>query len=289
MLRIGCKSQDFYFSTDPHVPLLKNTSLCPLSKLSRFLVDWFGHFTWSCPGACFVLSLIGLEKECFYTSRGGQGSLPLYSGLPKHVQGQFSGAIKQPKEKVLGSDIPRTSRGHSRGRVSKNFGQARQSLCADIHHPNARTGGHKKKLRAEKHRPDFSFPKFEHKLKDSFTARICIWERSDLLHSPEKARPGISTKKKIPKKYPPARDSGLRENTPKIPKKYPRNTKKPVLEFFFGITGVFGRYFLGIFVEFPGRVISGLCSRSGRSQICMHGHAKLWPAFLPTLVCESSS
>ena len=68
------------------------------------------------------------------------------------------------------------------------------------------------------------------------------------------------------------------KNTPEIPKKIP---KMGIL----GILGVFFRYFRGIlgeilgvqnfgpggifsvfFVEIPGRAISGLCSRSGRSQ-----------------------
>ena len=84
--------------------------------------------------------------------------------------------------------------------------------------------------------------------------------------------------RKMPKKYPPARHSGLPEFTPKIPRKYqkipPEYQKCAFLVLFF-------RYFLGIFLgfqnfgprgiflvffmEIPERAISGLCSRSGRS------------------------
>ena len=49
--------------------------------------------------------------------------------------------------------------------------------------------------------------------------------------------------RKIPKKYPPGRNSGLPEFTPKIPgkyrKKYPQNTKNAHFRYFFGISGVF--------------------------------------------------
>ena len=91
------------------------------------------------------------------------------------------------------------------------------------------------------------------------------------------ARPGISTKntEKIPpgpkfwtpRIYP--------QNTPKIPKKYPQNTPNAHFWYFIGILGVFswgsrisaqGVFFSVFFVEIPGGAISGLCSRSGRSQ-----------------------
>ena len=84
--------------------------------------------------------------------------------------------------------------------------------------------------------------------------------------------------RKIPKKYPP----GLKfwtpgiypQNTPKIPKKYPKIQKMSVLVFFRYFRGIFfgfqnfgpGGIFSVFFVEIPGRAISGLCSRSGRSQ-----------------------
>ena len=45
--------------------------------------------------------------------------------------------------------------------------------------------------------------------------------------------------RKIPKKYPPARNSGLPEFTPKIPKKYPQNTKNEHFWYVWGIFGVF--------------------------------------------------
>ena len=59
-----------------------------------------------------------------------------------------------------------------------------------------------------------------------------------------------------------------------MPKKYPQNTKNARFGYFFGIfaAGVPefqpGGYFFSIFVEIPGRAISGvsLCSRSGCSQ-----------------------
>ena len=86
-------------------------------------------------------------------------------------------------------------------------------------------------------------------------------------------RPGIYTK-------------NAEKNTPQAetlnPKKIPPKTRKPKMDIF-GIFGVCFRYFQGIFgvnsgspefragvsvffVEIPGRAISGLCSRSGRSQ-----------------------
>ena len=85
--------------------------------------------------------------------------------------------------------------------------------------------------------------------------------------------------RKILKNYPPGRNSGT-------PTKYPKNTEKIPKIRIFGIFRVFfwyfrgilgvnsgspefraGGYFFGVFfVEIPGRAISGLCSRSGRSQ-----------------------
>ena len=85
--------------------------------------------------------------------------------------------------------------------------------------------------------------------------------------------------RKIPKKYPSGRNSGT-------PTKYPKNTEKipkirifGILGVFFGIFGVFwglilgvqnfgpGGIFFGIFRGNSGSGISGLCSRSGRSQL----------------------
>ena len=52
--------------------------------------------------------------------------------------------------------------------------------------------------------------------------------------------------RKIPKKYPPARNSGLQEFTPKIPRKYRKNTPKiPKMHIL-----VFFWYFWGIFLGF---------------------------------------
>ena len=62
--------------------------------------------------------------------------------------------------------------------------------------------------------------------------------------------------RKMPKKYPPARNSGLPEFTPKIPRKYRKNTPKMPKNthfwYFFDIFGVFSwgspeGYFFGIF------------------------------------------
>ena len=84
--------------------------------------------------------------------------------------------------------------------------------------------------------------------------------------------------RKIPKKYPRPEILDSQNLAPKYPentKKYPRNTKKCAFWLFFGIFGVFlgapefrpGGLFSVFFVEIPGRAISGLCSRSGRSQL----------------------
>ena len=91
------------------------------------------------------------------------------------------------------------------------------------------------------------------------------------------ARPGISMKntEKIP--------LGQEFWSPKkIPQKYRKNTKNAYFWHFVGIFSVFSGYFGGkfwspefraggifsvFFVEIPGRAISGLCSRSGRSQL----------------------
>ena len=88
---------------------------------------------------------------------------------------------------------------------------------------------------------------------------------------------------KCRKKYPPGpkfRTPGIyQKNTPKIPPKYQK------CAFFWAFSPVFWGYFLGvpessalgyffgIFVEIPGRTISGLSSRSGRSQ----GQRKCFP------------
>ena len=92
------------------------------------------------------------------------------------------------------------------------------------------------------------------------------------------ARPGSSTKN-TEKRPPRAEILEPQENTPKILE----NTKNTHFLYFRDIfsvlSGYFGGIFLGFqnfgpgglfsafFVEIPGRVISGLCSRSGRSQI----------------------
>ena len=59
-------------------------------------------------------------------------------------------------------------------------------------------------------------------------------------------RPDPEFPRKIPKKYPLARNSGLLEFTPKMPRKYRKNTPKIPKMCIFGIWGVFFRYFLGV-------------------------------------------
>ena len=74
----------------------------------------------------------------------------------------------QPKEEVFGTDVPRTSGGHSRGypdpklRSGRSKSWKNKHLGADIHDPKARTSTTLRdfqKLRSEKLRAEFSFPK----------------------------------------------------------------------------------------------------------------------------------
>ena len=76
----------------------------------------------------------------------------------------------QPKEEVFGTDIPRTSGGHSRGypdpklRSGQSKSWKNKHLGADIHDPKARTSmtlREFQKLRSEKLRADFSCPRIE--------------------------------------------------------------------------------------------------------------------------------
>ena len=84
---------------------------------------------------------------------------------------------------------------------------------------------------------------------------------------------------KIPKNYPPPAEILEPQKKPKNTEKIP---KTGIFGYFFGIFLVFSGhlgvnsaslefhpagYFFGILVEIPGRAISGLCSRSGRSQV----------------------
>ena len=73
----------------------------------------------------------------------------------------------QPKEEVLGTDIPRTSGGHSRGypgpklRPGRSNSWKNKHVSADIHDPKARTSTTLRgfqKLRSEKLWAEFSFP-----------------------------------------------------------------------------------------------------------------------------------
>ena len=76
-------------------------------------------------------------------------------------------------------------------------------------------------------------------------------------------RPEILDSQNLPPKCP--------ENTEKIPPKYQKCTFLVFSRYFWGIFLGFQNFgprgiFLVFFVEIPGRAISGLCSRSGRSQ-----------------------
>ena len=81
----------------------------------------------------------------------------------------FSRTKNQPKEEVLGTDIPRTSGGHSRGypgpklRSGNSKSWKNKHLGADIHDPKARTSTTLRdfqKLRSEELWAEFSFPIF---------------------------------------------------------------------------------------------------------------------------------
>ena len=81
----------------------------------------------------------------------------------------FQRTKNQPKEEVFGTDIPRTSGGHSRGYPSPKLRSGRSKswknkhLGADIHNPKARTSTtlrDSQKLRSEKLWAEFSFPIF---------------------------------------------------------------------------------------------------------------------------------
>ena len=86
--------------------------------------------------------------------------------------------------------------------------------------------------------------------------------------------------RKIPKKYPPARNSGLPEFTFKIPRKYRKNTPKipkmPIL----GIFSVFSGYFLGVQNFGPGGYFFGIFrGNSGSSSVAGRGVLKHMGSF----------
>ena len=83
--------------------------------------------------------------------------------------GSASRTKNQPKEEVFGTDIPRTSGGHSRGypgpklRSGWSKSWKNKHFGADIHDPKARTSTTLRdfqKLRSEKLWAEFSFPSF---------------------------------------------------------------------------------------------------------------------------------
>ena len=97
------------------------------------------------------------------TTTGGQG---------------YSRTKNQPKEEVFGTDIPRTSGGHSRGypgpklRSGRSKSWKNKHFGADIHDPKARTSTTLRdfqKLRSEKLWAEFSFPIYEENL---FSERV---------------------------------------------------------------------------------------------------------------------
>ena len=87
--------------------------------------------------------------------------------IPSAKKEHKSRTKNQPKEEVFGTDIPRTSRGHSRGypgpklRSGRSKSWKNKHLGADIHDPKARTSTTLRdfqKLRSEKLWAEFSFP-----------------------------------------------------------------------------------------------------------------------------------
>ena len=104
---------------------------------------------------------LGVVALQFFSERIAQPFSP-FSSKPSVL----SRTKNQPKEEVFGTDIPRTSRGHSRGypgpklRSGRSRSWKNKHLGADIHDPKARTsttpsGFHK--LRSEKLRAELSF------------------------------------------------------------------------------------------------------------------------------------
>ena len=102
---------------------------------------------------------------------------------------KYSGTKNQPKEEVFGTDIPRTSGGHSRGYPDPKLRSGRprswknKHLGADIHDPKARTSTTLRdlqKLRSEKLWAEFSSPKYWQIIKvtvtDSLSGSLsCDW------------------------------------------------------------------------------------------------------------------
>ena len=95
-----------------------------------------------------------------------KGKNPQKQEIPR--RGQNSRTKNQPKEEVLGTDIPQTSGGHSRGcpgpklRSGRSKSWKNKHFSADIHDPKARTSTTLRgfqKLRSEKLWAEFSFPK----------------------------------------------------------------------------------------------------------------------------------
>ena len=92
----------------------------------------------------------------------------------------------QPKEEVFGTDIPRTSGGHSRGYPGQKLRSGRSKpwknkhLGADIHDPKARTSttlAYFQKLRSEKLWAELSFPIFGPEFKNVLVDAPVLGER----------------------------------------------------------------------------------------------------------------
>ena len=94
-----------------------------------------------------------------------------------------SGTKNQPKEEVLGADIPRTSGGHSRGypgpklRSGGSKSWKNKHVSADIHDPKARTSTLRnfQKLRSEKLWAEFLFPNKKWSLK-GYALKVLFYE-----------------------------------------------------------------------------------------------------------------
>ena len=102
----------------------------------------------------------------------------------------------QPKEEVFGTDVPRTSGGHSRGYPGPKLWSAgskswkNKHFGADIHDPKARTSTTLRgfqKLRSEKLWAEFSLPILRTLLRSTSFLRTLL--RSVLLHDPLGVRP----------------------------------------------------------------------------------------------------
>ena len=127
-----------------HRPTLKNT--------------WTQTNLWDCPGPGWVANIC----SCVFF-----GFLLGKKETHKQNPPKNSRAKNQPNEEVFGTDIPRTSRGHSRGYPGPKLWSGRSKswkikhFGADIHDLKARTSttlGNSQELRSQKLWAEFSSP-----------------------------------------------------------------------------------------------------------------------------------